>query len=58
MIALDKTNPQVAARLCGAFGTWRRYDETRQGLMKAQLERILKDAVSKDTREIAQRSLA
>ena len=26
VLALDKFNPQVAARLCGSFNTWRRYD--------------------------------
>jgi len=58
VLQLDQTNPQVAARLCGAFNTWRRYDEGRQALMRAQLETILAGASSKDTKEIAQRSLA
>ena len=58
VIALDQINPQVAARLCGAFNTWKRYDEGRQAAMKAQLEKILDEATSKDTKEIAQRSLA
>ena len=40
--ALDPINPQVAARLVGSFETWRRYDENRQGLMRAELEAILK----------------
>ncbi|HEY4275007.1 MAG TPA: aminopeptidase N [Rhizomicrobium sp.] len=38
---LDPMNPQVSARLAGAFETWRRYDPTRQGLMRAELETIL-----------------
>jgi len=58
VLRLDQSNPQVASRLCGAFNTWRRYDDERQGLMKAQLERILAGAQSKDTKEIAQKSLA
>ena len=33
-------NPQVAARLAGAFESWRRYDPTRQALMKAELQAI------------------
>jgi aminopeptidase N len=37
---LDKINPQVAARLTGAFEMWRRYDASRQALMRAQLEAI------------------
>jgi aminopeptidase N len=37
---LDPMNPQVAARLAGAFESWRRYDPARQALMRAQLEAI------------------
>jgi len=58
VIALDKRNPQVAARLASSFNTWRRHTEERQALMKAQLERIKAEATSKDTLEIASRSLA
>jgi aminopeptidase N len=38
--ALDPLNPQVAARMAGAFESWRRYDAGRQALMKAELEAI------------------
>jgi aminopeptidase N len=38
---LDPINPLVAARLGGAFETWRRYDDKRQTLMRAELEAIL-----------------
>ena len=38
---LDPINPQVAARLAGSFETWRRYDEQRQALMRAELDAIL-----------------
>ncbi len=37
---LDPINPQVSARLAGSFESWRRYDEKRQGLMRAELEAI------------------
>ncbi|HEY0266946.1 MAG TPA: aminopeptidase N, partial [Rhizomicrobium sp.] len=37
---LDPMNPQVAARMAGAFESWRRYDETRQALMRRELEAI------------------
>jgi aminopeptidase N len=37
---LDGVNPQVAARMAGAFESWRRYDETRQALMRTQLKTI------------------
>ncbi|HEY8255591.1 MAG TPA: aminopeptidase N [Rhizomicrobium sp.] len=37
---LDPMNPQVAARMAGAFESWRRYDEGRQALMQAELKAI------------------
>ena len=59
VLALDSMNPQIAARLVQSMSRWRRYDEKRQGLMKAQLERILaKNDLSKDVYEIASQSLA
>ena len=39
--ALDPMNPQVAARLAGAFESWRRYDLQRQEMLRAELEAIL-----------------
>jgi aminopeptidase N len=38
---LDGINPQVAARMAGAFENWRRYDSNRQQLMRAELEAML-----------------
>ena len=56
--ALDPVNPQVAARLLGSLSHWRRYDAQRQALMKAELERILKESrLSRDVYEIAAKSL-
>ncbi|MGH6915767.1 MAG: aminopeptidase N C-terminal domain-containing protein, partial [Geminicoccales bacterium] len=58
VLALDPLNPQVAARLLGPLGRWRRYDAGRQGRMKAQLERILATpGLSRDSFEIASKSL-
>jgi aminopeptidase N len=37
---LDPMNPQVAARMAGAFESWRRYDAGRQGRMRAELAAI------------------
>lgn len=37
---LDPMNPQVAARMAGAFESWRRYDPARQELMKGELKAI------------------
>jgi aminopeptidase N len=39
---LDKLNAQVAARMAGAFETWRRFDAKRQALMRRELETMVK----------------
>jgi aminopeptidase N len=59
LIRLDPKNPQTTARMAGAFETWRRYDEGRQALMRAALQRIAAaPGLSKDTADIAGRILA
>jgi aminopeptidase N len=59
ILALDKLNPQVAARLVPPLGRWRRFAEDRAALMRAELERILKSpGLSKDVYEQASKSLA
>ena len=40
IIALDRLNPQVAARLARAFDRWRKYDAGRQEYSRAALESI------------------
>ncbi|MDQ3026624.1 MAG: aminopeptidase N [Pseudomonadota bacterium] len=40
IIALDRLNPQVAARLARAFDRWRKYDAGRQEHSRAALESI------------------
>ena len=40
VIKLDALNPQVAARMAGAFNQWTRYDSDRREKMKAELARI------------------
>ncbi|MDR9501275.1 MAG: aminopeptidase N [Desulfurivibrionaceae bacterium] len=58
VLALDRTNPQIAARLLGPLSRWHRYDAKRQILMRAELERILgQESLSTDVYEIAARSL-
>ncbi len=58
VLVLDPMNPQIAARLVSAFTIWKRYDEKRQTLMRAQLERIVQSPkLSKDVYEIATKSL-
>jgi aminopeptidase N len=59
IIALNTINPQVASRMLSALTQWRRYDESRQALMKAQIERIMgTENISKDVYEVASKSLA
>jgi aminopeptidase N len=59
VLAIDPLNPQIAARLVSAFTLWKRYDEKRKKLMKAQLERIMKtQKLSKDVHEVMSKSLA
>ncbi|KAL2547682.1 Peptidase M1 family protein [Forsythia ovata] len=59
VVQLDKLNPQVASRMVSAFSRWKRFDETRQNLAKAQLEMILSaNGLSENVYEIASKSLA
>ncbi len=58
LIALDKLNPQTAAKLLPPLARWRRFDGTRAQAMRAELERIVGLAgVSKDLFEQASKSL-
>lgn len=58
VLELNRLNPQVAARLVGAFGQWRRFDAGRQALMQAALERIAgSEGLSPDVYEIATKAL-
>src|SRR5947209_3859894 len=59
VLALDPGNPTLAARLVQPLGQWRRYDAARQGLMRAQLDRILAaPGLSRNTYEMVSKSLA
>jgi len=58
VLKLDGLNPQVAARLCGAFETWRRFDSRRQQLIREQLTRINKTkGLSRNVLEITEKTL-
>jgi aminopeptidase N len=59
VIALDKLNPQVAARMLRLMSRWRRYDPARQQLMQAEFDRVLaQPGLSRDVFEIASKSIA
>jgi len=58
IIALDKLNPQTAARLVPPLGRWKRFDEGRAAQMRTELQRILNEpGLSKDVTEQASKSL-
>ncbi len=59
VLELNKINPGIAARMTGGFNQWRRFDEKRRGLMRAEIDRILSQpGLSKDVYEIASKSVA
>lgn len=59
IIKLDGINHQVAARLVAPFTAYKRYDATRQELIKKELERIVKkEGLSANVYEIVSKSLA
>ena len=59
IIAADKLNPQIAARLVPPFGRWRRFEPKRAEMMRAALERIVAaSGLSKDVFEQVSKSLA
>ena len=58
LIALDKLNPQTAAKLVPPLGRWKRFDADRAALMRGELERIVASpGLSKDMFEQATKSL-
>lgn len=59
ILAVDRINPQVAARQVPSLGRWKRFEPARAELMRAELERIVKSpGLSKDVFEQASKSLA
>jgi aminopeptidase N len=59
VLELDALNPQVAARLLGAFKSWRQFEPKRREMMSRQLARIAgAEGISRDVYEIATKTLA
>ncbi|WP_236208534.1 aminopeptidase N [Pseudomonas tohonis] len=59
VITLNALNPQIASRQLAPLTRWRKYDEARQKLMRAELERILASGeLSSDVYEVVSKSLA
>jgi aminopeptidase N len=58
VLALDRINPTVAARIARALDRWRRFATDRQQAMREALERVAAAApLSRDVREIVTKSL-
>ncbi|MDD5214012.1 MAG: aminopeptidase N [Methylococcales bacterium] len=58
ILELNAINPQVASRMLTPLTAWRKVDEARQQLMKAQLQRIIDTkGISNDVFELASKSL-
>ncbi len=59
VIALDRTNPQVASRLLAAFKSWRMLEPARRSLAENALAMVAQTPnLSRDVADIAERALA
>lgn len=59
VLALDAINGKVASRLLSPLIGWRKFDEPRQWVMRAELDRIVATpGLSKDVYEIASKGLS
>ena len=59
IVRLDRSNPQVAARLAGSFKTYKALEAKRRSLARKALKSILETSpLSRDTYEIVSRSIA
>jgi aminopeptidase N len=59
VLAMDRVNKQVAARIAGAFTAWKTFDAGRQARMQAALRRIMaQPGLSENVYEIVAKSMA
>jgi aminopeptidase N len=59
VLALDKINPTIAARIARTLDRWRKFTADRQAAMRAALEEVARQrALSRDVCEIVNKSLA
>ena len=59
VIALNSINPQIASRMLTGLTAWRRFDQSRQMLMRGALERVAHTPnLSSDVYEVASKALA
>lgn len=57
LLAIDGFNSQVAARLATPLSRWRRYQPHRAQAMQRQLEVLQQSEISRDLREVVEKSL-
>jgi len=57
LLELDQKNAQVAAKLGTAFRSWRALEPARRGRAEAALRRVAAADLSRDLRDIVDRSL-
>ena len=57
LIALDKVNPQVAARLARALDRWKKFSEPYQSNMRVSLEEAKQHPLSNDVSEVIHKAL-
>jgi aminopeptidase N len=58
VLALDRLNPQIAARLLGAFRSWRALESGRRGQARKALQRVARSKhLSSDVQEIVSKML-
>ena len=59
LMAVDKINPQLAARSFGPLSQWKRYEPRRRKAMRTAIDHLLaRESVSKDVYEMASKALA
>ncbi|QEL10754.1 aminopeptidase N [Kushneria phosphatilytica] len=58
VIELNQLNPEIAARMVTPLTRFRRFDEQRQRLMRAELERIRQEPLSRNLYEVVAKALA
>lgn len=58
LIQVDAINPQIAARLATPFTRWQRLNAPRQALMQEQLRQLAGMTLSRDLREVVEKSLS
>jgi aminopeptidase N len=57
-LQIDSFNPHMAARLLGAFESWRTFEPGRQALARSILRQLAASQLSTDSYEIVTKTLS